>query len=229
MSRQRVKTAQWLKSQVCGVVLDVGCGNGWTREIMPETVQYVGIDYPTTVALGYEGRPDLFADASCLPVADKSVDTVLLLDVLEHLDDPEKAVAEAARVLRLGGVCLVQVPFLYPLHDEPHDYQRWTNHGLKKLFLQHGFHPEISSESNYPCATAAALFSIALAKGLLDTFQKKSLMVLIAAPLIAVLMPLVNVVGLLLGWMLPASSCMPGSYLVVAKKEILESNAEKVF
>ncbi len=158
-----------------------------------------------------------------LPLSDSSADTVLLLDVLEHLDDPEKAVSEAARILRRGGTCLVQVPFLYPLHDEPHDYQRWTIHGLNKLFLRHGFQPEVSSESNAPCATAAALLSMAMAKGLLDALQKKSLPVLVAAPLIAAMVPVVNVAGLLLEWMLPESSCMPGSYLVAAKKEVPES------
>lgn len=223
ISRQRAKTAEWLRLRVCGVVLDVGCGNGWARDVMPKTVQYVGVDYPTTMALGYEGSPDILADATALPLPGTSVDTVLLLDVLEHLDDPEKAISEAARILRLGGTCLVQVPFLYPLHDEPHDYQRWTRHGLKKLFLQYGFQPEVSSESNSPCTTAAALFSMALAKGLLDALQEKSLLMLIAAPLIAAMVPVVNVTGLLLGWMLPESSCMPGSYLVAAKKEIPES------
>lgn len=217
--RQRANTAEWLKLQACGVVLDVGCGNGWVRSIMPETVRYLGVDYPATIALGYEGKPDILADATALPLPDMSVDTVLLLDVLEHIDNPEKAVAETARILRQGGACLVQVPFLYPLHDEPHDYQRWTAHGLKKLFVQHGFQPEIISESNSPCETAAALFSMALAKGMLDAFQKKSLLVLIAAPLIVLLMMLINVTGLLLGWILPKSSCMPGSYLVAAKNK----------
>lgn len=223
VSRQRAKTAEWLKLRVRGVVLDVGCGNGWVRDVMPDTVCYVGVDYPTTMALGYEGRPDLLADATALPLSDSSVDTVLLLDVLEHLDNPARAVSETVRILRQGGTCLVQVPFFYPLHDEPHDYQRWTSHGLKKLFMQHGFQTEVSSESNAPCATAAALLSMAMAKGLLDAFQKKSVLTLAAAPLISAMVPVVNVVGLLLSWMLPESSCMPGSYLIAAKKEILES------
>ena len=121
--------------------------------------------YPTTMALGYEGRPGALADATALPLPDSSVDTVLLLDVLANLDDPEKAIYEAARILRGGGTCLLQVPFLYALHDEPLDYQGWTIHGLKKLFLRHGFQPEVSSTSNVPCTTAAALLSMATAKG----------------------------------------------------------------
>jgi len=200
--------------------LDIGCGNGWLRNILSESIHYIGLDYPATMALGYEGRPDILADASKLPIADVSVDTVAMLDVVEHLADPEQAVAEVSRVLRAGGKCFINVPFLYPLHDEPYDFQRWTGHGLRRLLSKHGFQMEKIIESTSPVETSALLMSIALAKGSLDSIQQKSPMIIVV-PVILMLIPFVNIFGWFLGNLLPASKVMPCSYFVVIVKNRL--------
>ncbi len=206
-----------------GTLLDIGCGNGHLRKTLRPSIHYVGLDYPTTMALGYEGTPDILADASSLPISDAAVDTVVMLDVLEHLAEPDRAVAEAARVLRTGGQCILSVPFLYPLHDEPHDYRRWTRHGLDQLLEKHGFRIREITETTSPVETAALLMNIALAWGLLDAVQKKSAAIL-AAPLLLPLIFVVNVMGRLLGRLLPCSTLMPVGYLVVAALD-----AEKPF
>lgn len=198
--------------------MDIGCGNGGLRELLPDTVRYIGIDYPTTMALGYSGKPDILADAARLPIASSSVDTVVMLDVLEHLVEPELAVSEAARILRPGGQCLIHVPFLYPLHDEPYDYQRWTRHGLQHLLKRHGLQTQEVTESTTPMETGAALLCIALAKGLLAAMKQRSPMIL-SAPLILALLPIINTSGWLLGKLFPASRLMPCSYYLVASVE----------
>jgi SAM-dependent methyltransferase len=215
VSRNRGKTARWLKLHARGLLVDIGCGNGRLRELLPDTVRYIGIDYPTTMALGYSGKPDILADAARLPIASSSVDTVVMLDVLEHLAEPGLAVSEAARILRPGGQCLIHVPFLYPLHDEPYDYQRWTRHGLQHLLERHGLQTQEITKSTTPMETAATLLCIALAKGLLDAMKQRSPMILLA-PLILALLPIINMAGWLLGTLFPASSLMPCSYCLVA-------------
>lgn len=60
-------------------------------------------------------------------------DAVLCTNVLEHVWDLTKAVAGLHRALRPGGRTLVTVPMFYPLHDEPVDYWRITEHGLRRL------------------------------------------------------------------------------------------------
>lgn len=71
-------------------------------------------------------QPDFLASADVLPLTDASVDCVLLSEVLEHLRHPEKSLVEAFRVLRPGGRIVLSVPFLFPVHGDPHDFQRWT-------------------------------------------------------------------------------------------------------
>jgi SAM-dependent methyltransferase len=61
------------------------------------------------------------------------------LEVLEHVPDPFQAVREIHRILKEGGILIVSVPHLSRLHDEPHDYYRYTRHGLRYLLEQNGF------------------------------------------------------------------------------------------
>ncbi len=69
-------------------------------------------------------------DAHRLPFRAGSFDAAVASQVLEHLHSPAVALSELTRVLRTDGMMLVALPFLYPLHQTPHDYQRLTRWGL---------------------------------------------------------------------------------------------------
>jgi SAM-dependent methyltransferase len=82
---------------------------------------------------------DFEADLTApLPFDDKSFDTVLLTDVLEHLPEPASTLNEIARVLRPDGKLLLGVPFLYWIHEEPHDYHRYTEFALRRMCERSG-------------------------------------------------------------------------------------------
>jgi SAM-dependent methyltransferase len=87
---------------------------------------YVNLDLTT--------NPNVYADAGQLPLMGQSVDCVICTEVLEHLPRPERCVTEIHRLLRDGGLVLVSIPFLYPVHADPYDYQRFTEDGLRELF-----------------------------------------------------------------------------------------------
>lgn len=86
------------------------------------------------VCVDIEARPgvDLVADAQDLHMVEAgSVDLVLLFNVLEHVRDPQRVIAECERILRPGGVVWIDVPFMYPFHADPDDYWRFSDRGLE--------------------------------------------------------------------------------------------------
>jgi len=90
-----------------GLILDVGCGGGEVRDLVrarfPDST-YIGLEPdPEWIPEPVEGAPSLSGSVYNLPFADGSVDTVLFLQLFEHLDRPVDAVRELNRVLKPGG------------------------------------------------------------------------------------------------------------------------------
>lgn len=61
-------------------------------------------------------------------------DVVISINVLDDIYDYQKAVNNIYRSLKKGGKCFLIVNGLYPLHDLPHDYWRFTPYSLSKIF-----------------------------------------------------------------------------------------------
>ena len=79
---------------------------------------------------------DIVADAGNLPIEDQSVDLVINVAMLEHVVDPGGIVREMRRILKPDGKILAYAPFIVPYHAAPHDFHRWTEHGVARLFSQ---------------------------------------------------------------------------------------------
>jgi SAM-dependent methyltransferase len=124
-----------------GNLLDVGCGSKPFAPLFAAQVQrYRGTDLAASRYLG-EARPDAFARAEAQPFRDGTFDTVLGLSMLTYLPEPSRMIAEAHRLLRPGGVLILEFTQMVPLHDEPHDYFRFTRFGAEYLLRQAGFEP----------------------------------------------------------------------------------------
>jgi SAM-dependent methyltransferase len=119
-------------------LVDLGCGNSPYKMFFADRFEKVlTVDWS---ASPHDTDPDLIADLNKpLPIADCSSDCVISLSVLEHLTKPNNCVAEANRILKPGGKFIVQVPFMWWVHEAPHDYQRWTEFGLLQLLEGNGF------------------------------------------------------------------------------------------
>jgi SAM-dependent methyltransferase len=74
-----------------------------------------------------------------IPSEPDSFDGALCTAVLEHLEEPEKAIRECHRVLKPGGIAIYSVPFIWHLHEEPRDFFRFSKYGLRYLFEKVGF------------------------------------------------------------------------------------------
>jgi len=64
---------------------------------------------------------------------EEAFDIILCLYVLEHVFELDDAVRSIHRALTPGGFVVIAVPHLYPYHDEPTDYWRFTEHALRQL------------------------------------------------------------------------------------------------
>jgi SAM-dependent methyltransferase len=176
---QRVTEA--LAPQATGRLLDVGVGERPYGELFGRHVsRYIGLEYPPVAdnlapeiwgALEkIRGIVDLFGDGQRLPFVSGCFDTLLALEVLEHVRSPDACLAEAARVLRPGGRLLLSVPFVAPLHQLPFDYYRFTPGGIEAMLSRHGFAIDhVLTRGNFASVTGSTL-----AHWLLRTFGARA-------------------------------------------------------
>ncbi|NLS77038.1 MAG: class I SAM-dependent methyltransferase [Chloroflexi bacterium] len=131
-----------------GILLDVGCGRKPYAALFRDRVrQHLGLDYPPTVdqhmSSGYAApEVDVYAAGEGLPIRTGAVDTVLCTQVLEHTPNPARVMAEMACALRGGGCLILTAPQEWGLHQEPHDYYRYTRYGLEHLAREAGLRVE---------------------------------------------------------------------------------------
>ena len=133
-----------------GRLLDVGCGSRPFKELLEaHSLQSLGIEIDaerygrqSTSAEGMitcsgteqpRHLPDAWASGLQLPFRDACFDTAVSFQVLEHVPQPARMLAEITRVLKPGGVLVLTAPHIWGIHEEPHDYYRFTPYGLRYL------------------------------------------------------------------------------------------------
>ncbi|MFA6136371.1 MAG: methyltransferase domain-containing protein [Candidatus Paceibacterota bacterium] len=73
-------------------------------------------------------NPDVVLDVSDMkPIKSNSIDVILATELFEHVAEPQKGIKECFRVLKKGGIFIISAPFLYRIHADPDDFQRWTD------------------------------------------------------------------------------------------------------
>lgn len=198
-----------------GKVLDVGCADRWVEARCSAGAQYIGLDLPVTGKGLYAAVPDIFADAARLPLVDASVDAVVCLEVLEHVRHPGAALAEFARVLKQGGVMIFSMPFMYPIHDAPHDFQRLTEYGLRRDLDAAGFDIVRMEKLGHAVHAAALLLCLALVGGL---YERRTWLDYLRMPLAAVAVLIVNLLASVVAWVTPDWSALGSGYEIQARR-----------
>lgn len=151
------------------IVLDVGCGTGGTMKALDGLGRFVGLDLSITAARFCSRRtkqPVLCGVAESLPLAEKSVDAVLALDVFEHIPDDSQAISEVRRVLAPKGYLVATVP-CHPALFSEHDLalkhvRRYTKKGFLTMLERHGFEVIRATWTNmtlFPLIALVRLFS----------------------------------------------------------------------
>ncbi len=119
-------------------VLDAGAGETRHRALFPKQ-RYVAIDLAVGDQSWDYAKLDVLGDLCALPFADASFGAALNIVTLEHLREPAQALREIARTLQPGGALLLVAPQDWEMHQTPHDYFRYTEHGLRYLLESAGF------------------------------------------------------------------------------------------
>lgn len=124
-----------------GRLLDAGAGEGRYRHAFPAQ-RYCGVDLAIGDAAWDYSRIDVLADLGALPFRPGAFAGAIHIVTIEHLRDPGTALAEMARTLAPGARLLVAAPHEWEVHQSPHDYFRFTRHGLAYLLEKAGFEIE---------------------------------------------------------------------------------------
>ncbi|MGB3221275.1 MAG: class I SAM-dependent methyltransferase [Desulforhopalus sp.] len=200
-----------------GKILDIGCGRQVLPQYLKTSTTYVSLDFPETGKKLYHANPHIFGDASKLPFKDGSFDTVVMLEVLEHLPNPRTALQEACRVLKKNGQIILSTPFLYPIHDSPHDYQRWTLHGLDRILSFQGMTRRQHLTMGTPIESGVLLFNLSLAWSTLNSSIAGRFFLMCLS---IILIPLFNILGYLVSSLskVPVASPFAIGYLLVVQE-----------
>lgn len=146
-----------------GTLLDLGCGKVPLYDLYRlHTDRVICLDWPGSLHGGL--HVDAYCDlATFVPLRDCVADTIVSADVLEHLRDPGGFFHEVYRLLNPGGALLLNTPFLYRVHEAPHDYLRHTRYSLESLAVAAGLEivelREIGSVTDVLADTMAKLLA----------------------------------------------------------------------
>jgi SAM-dependent methyltransferase len=123
-----------LAKNLTGDFLDVGCGRQPYAGYFGHIARKRACDFDAK-----RGVVDFACPAHEIPLPDASLDSILCTEVLEHVPDPLAVWREFYRLLRPGGKVLLATPMYWPGHEEPYDFYRYTEFGLRRLATDSGF------------------------------------------------------------------------------------------
>jgi SAM-dependent methyltransferase len=120
-------------------VLDAGCGEAPYRILFPHCF-YESADF-CSANRNYV-KPTYECDLAHIPVKNNRYDAVLFNQVMEHLPEPAKVLAELYRVMKPGARMIYTAPLFFEPHEEPYDFYRYTQYGARHLLESAGFEVE---------------------------------------------------------------------------------------
>ncbi len=119
------------------LILDVGAGECQYADLFTERNKYETCDLKDSfhTGIGY----DIVSSVYEIPREDSYYDVVLMLQVLEHIEKPVRALKEINRILKEEGVLFLSVPQAAGDHFEPYHYFNYTQYGLGSVLDRAGF------------------------------------------------------------------------------------------
>jgi len=118
------------QESIPGPILEIGSGRDqFNRSLFSKKYKVVTSNiYPKNVV-------DYICSVNCLPFEDNKFGCVICEHVLEHVEEPQRALDGIRRVLKPGGLLIMIVPFSWLIHEKPYDLWRFTEEGLRHLLM----------------------------------------------------------------------------------------------
>lgn len=144
-----------------GHLLDIGCGKMPYKAYIlnnSNVSNYIGLDIENALIYDNHVKPDFTWDGRVMPFENLSFECAFATEVLEHCPEPEVVLKEVNRVLKPGGLFFFTVPFLWNLHETPHDEYRYTPFSLQRHLENSGFNDiEINATGGWHASMAQML------------------------------------------------------------------------
>ena len=184
--RSIYKSLNWALPFFGEDLLDIGCGKmPYKLHVLENSgvKKYVGLDIENALVYDDSIKPDYTWDGKKMPFEDSSFNTAFGTEVLEHCPEPETVLAEVYRVIKKEGVFFFTVPFIWNLHEVPHDEFRYTPFSLKRLLENAGFKDvELYTSGGWNSYLAQATATWIKRSGL--SFRKKKILSFLLKPVI---------------------------------------------
>lgn len=134
--------------------------------------------FPQKDYIGCDMRPglgvDRIADLHDITMPTESVGAILILNTLEHVEYPRKALEQVHRVLKPDGITLVTSVMKFPIHDYPNDYWRFTPEGFKSLLKDFSYcFVDAVGDERFPHTVVGLAFKGPVPKDSLNGFTEE--------------------------------------------------------
>lgn len=196
-----------LAPMIQGKILDVGCGSKPYRSLFPDSI-YIGMEISRK-----NKNADCYYDGQHFPFSNEEIDSILASQVLEHVFNPDEFLSEINRVLKIGGMLLLTVPFVWDEHEQPYDYARYSSFGLQHLLKTHGFEIIEHRKSINDVRIIFQMMNAYLYKKTKTKRPRINFLVTL------MLMAPMNIIGEVLGKILPSNADLYLDNIVLARKK----------
>jgi len=136
---------EYARKYIGGSVCDLGEAAGKYKDIICRSADsYLSFDLDGADVMSGDINP-------ILPWDDATFDTVISVEIIEHLAEPGFFIDQIRRILKSGGICILTAPFLLSRHAQGSrsDYLRFTPDGLAILMQRSGFETVEAGSYNY--------------------------------------------------------------------------------
>jgi len=171
-------------------LLNIGSG-GFTENQLNRLDHKLHI---TSIDIDPSRKPDLVVDVCNMDTfRDNIFDAIIMIEVLEHIKEPQIAINEIHRVLKPGGLLIMSTPYIFEIHDKPNDFYRFTKYGLAHL-LKSFKTVSIKPRNSYLESIFVLLLRLFVSSNISDKLSSVVLVLLVipSAPILLVLNKLIK-------------------------------------